>query len=122
MLTQNIGVLTIGLIFFVSILNTASRAETPMEKKRNSPVFPGKTWQKAKSPEELGWSTAGLKVARDYTSTIDTTAVMIVDDGVIVDEWGETATKSNVHSVRKSFLSAFTALLCKKEKLILKAR
>jgi CubicO group peptidase (beta-lactamase class C family) len=31
---------------------------------------------------------------------------MIVVDGVVLDEWGETARKYNIHSIRKSFMSA----------------
>ena len=31
---------------------------------------------------------------------------MIVVDGVVLDEWGDTAKRFNVHSIRKSFLSA----------------
>jgi hypothetical protein len=37
---------------------------------------------------------------------------MIVDDGVVVDQWGENTKKFNVHSIRKSFLSALYALSC----------
>jgi CubicO group peptidase (beta-lactamase class C family) len=35
---------------------------------------------------------------------------MIIDGGIVVDEWGETATKYNVHSVRKSLLSAMIGI------------
>ncbi len=69
-------------------------------------IYPGKTWQRIGSPEKLGWSTAKLKEARDYAATIHTAAVMIVTDGRVLDEWGETARRFNVHSIRKSFLSA----------------
>ena len=31
---------------------------------------------------------------------------MIIDDGVVVSQWGETSKAFNVHSIRKSFLSA----------------
>ena len=36
--------------------------------------------------------------------------MIIVDDGVIVDQWGETERKFNVHSVRKSLLSAMIGI------------
>jgi CubicO group peptidase (beta-lactamase class C family) len=70
------------------------------------PAYPGKTWERVRSPEKLGWSLARLKEARDYSATIQTAAVMIVVDGKVLDEWGETARKFNVHSIRKSVLSA----------------
>lgn len=68
--------------------------------------FPGKTWQRIASPEKLGWSPAKLQDARAYAATIQTAAVMVVTDGRVLDEWGETARRFNVHSIRKSFLSA----------------
>jgi CubicO group peptidase (beta-lactamase class C family) len=65
--------------------------------------FPGEHWERART---ASWSEAGLQAARDYSSHLDTAAVFIVQDGAIVDEWGETARKFNCHSMRKSLLSA----------------
>jgi CubicO group peptidase (beta-lactamase class C family) len=47
-----------------------------------------------------------LKVAREYSATISTDAVILVVDGQILDEWGATSLKHNVHSVRKSLLNS----------------
>jgi hypothetical protein len=47
-----------------------------------------------------------LAAAKSYADSIDTAAVVIVDDGTIVSQWGETTIKFNVHSIRKSLLSA----------------
>ena len=69
-------------------------------------VVPGSSWERVASPEAAGWSSEGLKAARDYSETIDTAAVMIVAGGLVVDEWGDTATTFNIHSIRKSLLSA----------------
>ena len=41
---------------------------------------------------------------------IGSAAVMIVQHGVVVDEWGETARKFNTHSIRKSLLSALIGM------------
>ena len=68
--------------------------------------YPGKSWDRAPAPESLGWSADKLKLARDYAATIPTAAVMVVVDGAVLDEWGETTKRFNVHSIRKSFLSA----------------
>jgi CubicO group peptidase (beta-lactamase class C family) len=68
--------------------------------------FPGKSWLQAPSPEDKGWSSEKLQLAKQYSESIATSAVMIVDDGIVVDQWGETTKKFNVHSIRKSFLSA----------------
>ncbi len=68
--------------------------------------YPGKSWDKAVSVARLGWSPQKLKAAREYSASIGSAAVMIVEDGLVIDEWGETARKFNIHSIRKSFLSA----------------
>ncbi len=71
---------------------------------------PGQRWTQVKKPEDRGWSTAKLAAAKAYADSIDTAAVVIVDDGVIISQWGQTATKFNVHSIRKSFLSALIGI------------
>ncbi len=69
-------------------------------------TFPGATWDHVSSPETLGWSVEKLRAARDYSKTIKTAAVMVVTGGRVLDEWGDTTTRFNVHSIRKSLLSA----------------
>lgn len=112
--------LAVLLIIIVSILVFAQTISRKNASNDNSAIvvadgkiknaFPDKKWTKAKSPENYGWSTEKLKLARDFASTLDTSAVLIVEDGVIVDEWGETSTKYNVHSVRKSLLSGLIGI------------
>ena len=72
----------------------------------NRLAYPGRTWERITAPEDVGWSAEKLRAAREYSATIDTDAVIIVVHGKILDEWGETARKFNVHSVPKSLLSA----------------
>lgn len=69
-------------------------------------VYPGSHWERISSPDSVGWSSDKLRAARDYSTTIKTAAVMIVVGGRVLDEWGEIATKYNIHSIRKSLLSA----------------
>jgi CubicO group peptidase (beta-lactamase class C family) len=69
-------------------------------------VYPGRSWEHVSSPEAAGWSSEGLQAAHAYASTINTEAVMIVAGGRVVDEWGPTSTRFNIHSIRKSLLSA----------------
>ena len=68
--------------------------------------YPGERWEKAEKPEHLGYSSERLASAREFTEGLNTAAVVIVVNGVILDQWGEIATKYIVHSIRKSFLSA----------------
>src|SRR5262249_5477038 len=46
-----------------------------------------------------------LALAREYSTTIKTAAVMLVQGGVVVTQWGEVERKFNTHSMRKSFLA-----------------
>lgn len=68
--------------------------------------YPEKTWTKVKTPEALGWSSEALKLARQYSETIGSAAVMIIVHGEILEEWGDTTKKLNVHSIMKNFMNA----------------
>jgi CubicO group peptidase (beta-lactamase class C family) len=69
-------------------------------------VFPGKTWEKVKNPEELGFSMEKLEEAKKFADQGKTAAVVIVINGKILYEWGEVERDFITHSSRKSFLSA----------------
>ncbi|MFP4018698.1 MAG: hypothetical protein ACLFUH_05570, partial [Bacteroidales bacterium] len=69
-------------------------------------TFPGEKWSIADNPEEYGFDSEILDKAREHTDSIHTSAVVIVHDGVIVDEWGDVEGGYMTHSIRKSFLSA----------------
>jgi CubicO group peptidase (beta-lactamase class C family) len=71
--------------------------------------------------EDRGWSSDGLVAAKAYADSIDTAAMIIVDDGVIVSQWGATTTKFNVHSIRKSLLSALYGIAVAKGEIHLNA-
>ena len=83
--------------------------------------FPGKHWAVATKPETEGWSSDGLAAAKAYADSLDTAAVVIVDDGIIVSQWGATATKFKVHSIRKSFLSSLYGIAVAKGQIDLSA-
>lgn len=68
--------------------------------------FPGVAWERVSDPAQVGWSQEKLQIARDYSKTISTEAVTIVLNGRVLDEWGATTNRFNVHSIRKSFVSA----------------
>ncbi|MDZ4852369.1 MAG: serine hydrolase [Pirellulaceae bacterium] len=72
----------------------------------DSQNVPGRSWNKWPSPTEAGWSIDKLSEARAFCEALDTAALMIIHDGVIVDEWGPTDLPLLCHSVRKSLLSA----------------
>ena len=78
---------------------SASPAATPE-------VYPGATWQCVEEPKDLGWSSEKLAAAQEYAEKMGTAAVMIVDDGVVVDAWGDIERNYQCHSMRKSLISA----------------
>jgi CubicO group peptidase (beta-lactamase class C family) len=91
----------------VLLIAALTLAANPYAAQRDSAAtYPGRTWHRSTSPESAGWSSAGLRGARDYSKTIKTAAVVIVSGGRVIDQWGETATRFNVHSIRKSLISA----------------
>lgn len=77
-----------------------------------SAQFPGASWEALSAGEaaEAGWSHEKLAEAREFADTLNTEAVVIVTRGKILDAWGAVDGKFNVHSVRKSFLSALCGL------------
>jgi len=82
---------------------TVSTVPVPV---RPGTIFPGTEWAWAESPEALGWSSEKLAAARAYADRIGSAAVMIVDDGLVVDAWGDIERKYHCHSMRKSLMSA----------------
>jgi CubicO group peptidase (beta-lactamase class C family) len=82
------------------------------------PDFPGSTWEAA-DPASLGWSLAKLHTARDYAREIGSTAVMIVQDGRVIAAWGDTRRKVEIHSVRKSFMSALYGIAVARRQIAL---
>jgi hypothetical protein len=85
------------------------------------PEFPALRWRQLGKPEERGWSSQKLAVAKAYADSLDTAALMIIDDGVVVDRWGETSKRFNVHSIRKSFLSGLYGVAVARKEINLNA-
>src|SRR5713226_2219881 len=68
----------------------ALRSENPLQTAVEAPgagacAVPGQTWNYAAAPEDAGWSSEKLAVARQYADSIHSSAVMIVQGGKIVD-------------------------------------
>lgn len=93
----------ISFIFASTVAGQSVAAST------NSPdTFPGESWQNVTTPEKAGWSKEKLAAARQFaeTDSIHTSAVMIVQSGQVVDQWGDCDKKIDAYSVRKSLISA----------------
>jgi CubicO group peptidase (beta-lactamase class C family) len=82
-----------------------------------SSEYPGREWKKCAQPETLGWSVQKLAAAREYSQKIGSAAVVIVQGGIVVDEWGDTTKKFNIHSIRKSLLSSLYGIAIRDNKI-----
>jgi hypothetical protein len=67
---------------------------------------PPACWQRAEFPEELGWSPAKLDRLAPELERLKVAALMVVTEGQVVLEWGNTTNIFFAHSMRKSLLSA----------------
>ena len=89
-----------------TLLAIASCFAAVAQKSGKQPLWPGKTWTVAGSPEAVGWSSGKLATARAYGDSIHTSTVMIVQGGKVVYEWGDFDKKITSFSIRKSLISA----------------
>jgi CubicO group peptidase (beta-lactamase class C family) len=70
-----------------------------------SGYYPSTSWETI-TPEEAGYDTGKLAIARQYAGTLDSIGGMVLYDGKVLMEWGNVTKKGDMHSVRKSFISA----------------
>jgi CubicO group peptidase (beta-lactamase class C family) len=79
---------------------------------RSTPAagVPGATWKIATPPEDSGWSSEKLEAAKRFAEQLGSDAVVIVDDGVAVAQWGDPAKRLSIYSMRKSLLSALIGI------------
>ena len=71
--------------------------------------FPDAAWEHV-APAAAGWSAEQLKSAEEWSGHIGSTAVIVIHHGAVVAEWGDTAAKTQLASVRKSLLSALIGI------------
>jgi len=97
---------------------------------RNSPLFaaplpdsqtwPGIEWSQT-TPEQAGWNPALMSEARSYSESIGTASFMVIQNGVVVDSWGDISRRLELHSMRKSLLSALIGIAVAEGKITLDA-
>ncbi|MEM7052179.1 MAG: serine hydrolase [Acidobacteriota bacterium] len=74
------------------------------------PAWPQQEWQRAATPELLGWSSSRLDAARAYAEDIGTQSFLLIDRGVVVQQWGDVTKPYQVYSIRKSLVSALVGM------------
>ena len=85
-----------ALLFFVLLAGSALATDR----------VPDKRWQRWVDPAEVGFAPAGLESARAWFDSSGSAAVMIVHRGAVLCDWGQTTRRFNLHSARKSIMSA----------------
>lgn len=84
------------------LLGTILLAHTALAQER----IPRDGWMRYATPEDAGWSSAGIAGANALAESIGTAAFMLVYDGAVVATYGDVSRRYMCHSVRKSLLSA----------------
>lgn len=72
--------------------------------------WPAPRWNEASQTTRARWSGEKLEAARKVSQDIGSAAVMIVDHGEVVAQWGDVERRYKCHSIRKSLLSALIGL------------
>ena len=108
------SLLSVFLLLFVLFIWSPGTAHS-------SPSFVIKR-DSAKSLQESftvaeGWSSEKLALAMLYAEEVGSSAVIVLHQGKLVLEWGDTTLRINSHSVRKSLLSAIYGVGVKKDLL-----
>jgi CubicO group peptidase (beta-lactamase class C family) len=67
---------------------------------------PKETWLQYKTPEEAGFSSEKLQVAKRQFQRRGAAAFMVIYDGKVLVSWGDVKRRFICHSARKSLLSA----------------
>ncbi len=80
--------------------------------------FPGAEWQHT-SAAESGWSASGLGEIEWRARALQLTALMVVHHGMVVEEYGDTVKRTELASVRKSFLGALIGIAVADKKISL---
>ena len=79
--------------------------------------FPNKKWQQYIVPEEAGFSSEELELARQKFEESEAAGVLVIYDGQVLVSWGDTARRFRCASVRKSFMNALYGIYVGKEKI-----
>ena len=96
----------------VAVIPTFADACTPasVATSANIPSPPASGWRQYAAPESAGFSSAALEKAYRYADSVKSGAVMVVYRGTVVAAWGDVARKLELHSVRKSIVSAMLGM------------
>ena len=90
-LAAGLTVLSAGLPFAICQETKPAFAQAWPWKPPEGAVFPGREWEKLKSPAIAGFSSAKLDALRVWLKTQNTTGLMVVVGGYVLFEYGDVA-------------------------------
>jgi CubicO group peptidase (beta-lactamase class C family) len=73
--------------------------------------FPGRKWQTIDRAGEGNWSPQRLEQARLYAKSIKSAAVLVIYNGRVLCDWGNTAKKYPIGSISESLLAGIYGIL-----------
>ncbi len=97
----------LSLILFFNVTNTMGQ----------NTDYPGTKWMQYSSPEEAGYSSEKLDIAKNLFEESDGVAALLIHDGKVLLSWGETTRRFRNASIRKSYLSALYGIYVDKGKI-----
>ncbi len=92
--------LTCAIVLTLTINARAQTSTSPL---------PGKQWQET-TPEAAGWDLRQTEKVNEYLKEIGVTSFMLIQHGAVVEQGGDIAARTELHSCRKSFLSALVGI------------
>ena len=82
---------------------TEASSSTASSQKSKHCAFPGHGWSPMSQGQRSQWDQQKLAAAQQYADQIHSSAVMIVECGRVVSEWGDPAKKITSFSVSQKF-------------------
>jgi CubicO group peptidase (beta-lactamase class C family) len=80
---------------------------------------PASGWTQYESPDDDGFASDKLAAAFRYADSVKSGAVMVVHKGTVVAAWGDVSRKLELHSVRKSLVSALFGIAASRNEISL---
>lgn len=98
------------LAYFLLIAAVLPSAACQAQPSSNTAPLPDSTWFRYASPADAGFSADGVAEARAMSDSLGGKAAILIHDGAIVTEWGDTQTVAPMASIRKSIFSALVGI------------
>lgn len=76
----------------------------------NAQPVPGARWDSISGAAAAAWSPDSLRAIGKFVEALGSGAVVVIDDGRLVAQWGEPSRKFPLASVRKSLLSSLVGI------------